>query len=121
MSSGYPDGCTQATHDRAFDSLGPSPDELFDEVGADEDRTEEDQRIALETSLEALFPRDSSGNRLYKVDVDMDFGGDCDPKRPEFFITIYDLAEAQVRALAELLGTVQLRQVAEIEQARRDR
>ena len=24
---GYPDGCTQATHDRAFNELGPSPEE----------------------------------------------------------------------------------------------
>ena len=28
MSWGYPDGCTQADHDRAFNELGPSPAEL---------------------------------------------------------------------------------------------
>lgn len=27
MSYGYPDGCTQADHDRAFNELGPSPEE----------------------------------------------------------------------------------------------
>lgn len=37
MSYGYPDGCSQATHDRAFNELGPSPAELAAEADAQND------------------------------------------------------------------------------------
>lgn len=37
MSYGYPDGCTQATHDSAFNELGPSPAELAAEADAQND------------------------------------------------------------------------------------
>ncbi len=40
--NGYPDGCTQSTHDRAFDELGPSPAELAAEADADNDLADED-------------------------------------------------------------------------------
>lgn len=43
MSWGYPDGCTQSTHDRAFDELGPSPEELAAEADADNDLAAEDE------------------------------------------------------------------------------
>lgn len=34
---GYPPGCTQADHDRAFNELGPSPAELAAEADAEND------------------------------------------------------------------------------------
>lgn len=37
MSGYYPDGVTQADHDRAFDELGPSPAELAAEADAEND------------------------------------------------------------------------------------
>lgn len=37
MSYGYPDGCSQADHDRAFDELGPSPAELAAEADSQND------------------------------------------------------------------------------------
>lgn len=42
MSYGYPDGCTQADHDRAFGELGPSPEELAAEADADNDLARDD-------------------------------------------------------------------------------
>lgn len=35
--NGYPSGCTQSTHDRVFDELGPSPAELAAEADAEND------------------------------------------------------------------------------------
>lgn len=37
MNGGYPDGCSQADHDRAFGELGPSPEELAAEADAQND------------------------------------------------------------------------------------
>jgi hypothetical protein len=42
MSNGYPDGCTQANHDRAFNELGPSPAELAAEADIANDLAEQD-------------------------------------------------------------------------------
>lgn len=39
--SGYPDGCTQRTHDEAFGELGPSPGELAAEADAQNDEERE--------------------------------------------------------------------------------
>lgn len=37
MAYGYPDGCSQSDHDRAFGELGPSPEELAAEADAQND------------------------------------------------------------------------------------
>ena len=42
MSGSYPPGCSQSDHDRAFGELA-SPEELFDETDADEQRYEEEE------------------------------------------------------------------------------
>lgn len=71
MSWGYPDGCTQHDHDRAFDELGPSPGELAAEADAEND-FDRDYPDGIVTNAEFGFVTSAENVSQSKCDLGLD-------------------------------------------------